>query len=235
LGENDVDQDIKQVLELASVCEHPNTVWLTNLFGGRALASREEAKQVFLGCEKDPRALCFAALLGGLFYKVYRASDLGDAFAQAWMADGTTGQDCFRWAEQSVAQGERDGFYQLGHCYGYGIGCVADAERAQANFTLAAELGDVEAMFCVGKLLDKNDLRRFFLVRDSCCKRESFFFLSEMRDQIHTRHSIVVFGIGRALKGHIDNEKRRIFGKFYKFDAYIGPANQALRFCEFQL
>jgi TPR repeat protein len=196
LGENDVDQDIKQALELASVCEHPNTAWLTKLFGGRAVASREEARQVFLGCEKDPRALCFAALLGGLFHKVRQTAVLGDAFAQAWMADGTTGQDCFRWAEQSVAQGERDGFYQLGHCYGYGIGCVADAERAQANFTLAAELGDLEAMFCVGKLLDKNDPRRFFWFGTAAASGESFFFLSEMRDQIHTGHSKVVFAIG---------------------------------------
>jgi hypothetical protein len=31
-GENYVEQDIKKALELASVCEHPNAVWLTKLF-----------------------------------------------------------------------------------------------------------------------------------------------------------------------------------------------------------
>jgi hypothetical protein len=55
-GEHCVDQDIKKALELASVCAYPNAVWLSNLFGGRDIASREEARQVFLGCENDPRA-----------------------------------------------------------------------------------------------------------------------------------------------------------------------------------
>jgi hypothetical protein len=32
LGQNCVEPDIKEALELASVCEHPNAVWLTKLF-----------------------------------------------------------------------------------------------------------------------------------------------------------------------------------------------------------
>jgi hypothetical protein len=64
LGHNCWIQDIKKVLELASVCEHPNAVWLTNLFGDRDVASPGEAREVFLDCENDPRALCFAGFLG---------------------------------------------------------------------------------------------------------------------------------------------------------------------------
>jgi hypothetical protein len=45
----------------------------------------------------------------------------------------------------------------------------------------------------------------------------------------------VVFAIGLALKGHFDNEQGGIFGKRSNFDTYIGPANQALRFYQFQL
>jgi hypothetical protein len=49
-------------------------------------------------------------------------------------------------------------------------------------------------------------------------------------------HSKVVFAIGRALKRHIDNEERTIFGQGYpNFEARMGPANQALDFYEFQL
>jgi hypothetical protein len=55
--------DIKKALELASVCKHPNAVWLTELFAGRDLDSREEARKVFLGSESDPRAICFAGSL----------------------------------------------------------------------------------------------------------------------------------------------------------------------------
>jgi hypothetical protein len=66
-----------------SVCEHPNAVWLAKLFGGHDVASREEARQVFLSCENDPRAHCFAGLLGGMPDEFSRVADLGDAFAQA--------------------------------------------------------------------------------------------------------------------------------------------------------
>jgi hypothetical protein len=37
------------------------------------------------------------------------------------------------------------------------------------------------------------------------------------------------------LKGHINNEKRTIFGNGYDFDIFIGLSNQALDFYEFQL
>jgi hypothetical protein len=63
-GENNVERDIKEALGLASVCEYPNAVWLTKLFDGRDVSSTEEARQVFLGCENDSRALCFAGILG---------------------------------------------------------------------------------------------------------------------------------------------------------------------------
>jgi hypothetical protein len=61
-----------------------------------------------------------------------------------------------------------------------------------------------------------------------------------MVDQIRnfnngTGSAKVVFVIGRALKGHVNNEERRVFGKGYSSDACIGPANQALRFYIFQL
>jgi hypothetical protein len=68
----------------------------------------------------------------------------------------------------------------------------------------------------------------------------SFAFLDEMVDQMlnfnnGAGHASVVFAIGRALKGHVDNEKRTIFVNGYKFDTLIGPANQALHFYDFQL
>jgi hypothetical protein len=89
LGENSASQDVKKVLELACVCDHPNAVWLTKLFAGRDVASRAEAREVFLVCENDPRALCFAGLLVGDFDEIRRAAHLGDACAQASMAGQT--------------------------------------------------------------------------------------------------------------------------------------------------
>jgi hypothetical protein len=40
----------------------------------------------------------------------------------------------------------------------------------------------------------------------------------------------VVFMIGRGLRGHIDEEKREIFGDNEDFDERMGPANRAMAF-----
>jgi TPR repeat protein len=86
------------------------------------------------------------------------------------MAGRTSEQKCFRWAEKSAAQGERDGFLHLGYCYRYGIGCEKDLERAKENSLVAAELGDLKAMVCLATFFGKDDPQRFFLVGKCCCK-----------------------------------------------------------------
>jgi TPR repeat protein len=234
LGRNSNEQDIKRAFKLASVCEHPNAVWLTKLVAGRDVASREEARQVFLGCE---RALCFAGFLARSLDQIRRAADPGDAFAQARMAEGTSGKERFQWAQKSVAQGERDGFLQLEACYRHGSGCEKGAEKQKRTFLVAAELGHVSAMVCLSNLLENNDPQRFAWLGRAAANRYPYPFLDEMSDQIlsfgsGTGNANVVFVIGRALKGQVDNEKRTIFDKGYKVDC-IGPANQALHFYEF--
>jgi TPR repeat protein len=217
--ENGDEQDIKTALEFASLCEHPNAVWLTKLFLGCGcdVGSREEARQVFLGCESDPRALCFAGLLGGLNDEIRRAADLGDAFAQALVAEETRDEERFLWAEKSAAQGEREGFYWLGRCYQDGNGCEQDAERARDSFLAVIELGDVTAKLNVGKSLDKDDPQRFVWFGRATAMEQSSDFLNEMGFQIRnfnsgTGYAKIVFVIGRALKGHINNEERTVFG-----------------------
>jgi hypothetical protein len=219
LGQNCVEQDVKKALELASVCQHPNAVWLTKLLAGCDVSSRQEAREVCLGCENDPRAVCFAGLLGGrMGNEIGRAADLGDAFAQAWMTWQSVGDDeAFRWLEKSAAQGERHGFCYLGHCYRDGIGCEQDVERAKENFLVAAELEDVFSMVCSGRLVDKDDTQRFFWFGRAAANGDCVSFLNEMSAQIRnfssgTRNAAVVFVIGRALKGQVDNEKRTILG-----------------------
>jgi hypothetical protein len=60
-GQNNVEQDSKKALKFASVCEHPNAVWLTKLFAGRDVVPVKR-RGVFLGCEKDrEHLLCWAA------------------------------------------------------------------------------------------------------------------------------------------------------------------------------
>jgi TPR repeat protein len=155
------------------------------------------------------------------FDEIRRAADLGDAFAQAWMAWETVGEESFRWAKKSVAQGERDGFFWLGRCYRDGMGCEQDFERAKKNFLVASELGDIIAMVRVCDLFDKDNPERFVWLGRAAANKVFYSFLTEMVDQLDNfnhgiGHSKVVFAIGRALKGHINNENRTILNDYIR-------------------
>jgi hypothetical protein len=113
-------------------------------------------------------------------------------------------------------------------------------ETAKENFLVAAALGNVAAMVCLAEFFDKDDHKRFVWFGRAAANGDSFYFLNEMSDQIRnfnrgTGHAKGVFAIGGALKGHIDIEKRIIFGNGYNFDTYIDRAKQGVRFFEFQL
>jgi hypothetical protein len=45
----------------------------------------------------------------------------------------------------------------------------------------------------------------------------------------------VMFVIGQALQGHVNEHARTIFNRDYNFDSLIGPAKQAIAFCEAQI
>ena len=64
----------------------------------------------------------------------------------------------------------------------------------------------------------------------------SFFRFSEIVERFSTDLTLApcVFAIGRALKGHVNMEKRTIFGEIDTFDSLIGSANRAIGFFEFQ-
>jgi hypothetical protein len=243
-GDNSAKQDIKKAFELASVCEHPNAVWLTKLFAGRDVNTEEEARQVFLGCENDPRAICFAGFFEWQEDEIRRAADLGDAYAQMAMAANAANEERFRWAEKSAAQGERDGIYWLGECYRKGKGCAPDLKRAKETFAIAYGLGSVCSISSLGYLFHLDDPQRFCWLGKAAVSGFDRFALMDFMDGMvkqvrrfnaEALGANVVFVIGRALRGNIDNEKETIFGEGFSFDARISSANQALQFYEFQL
>jgi hypothetical protein len=176
-GKNCVKQDIKKAFELASVCGHPSAVWLTKLFAERDVSTKEQAREVFLGCENDLRARSFAGVFGGRD-DARQAADLGDAFAQAHMA-GAWGQgESFQWAEKSAAQGERDGFFLIGIYYLSGIGCEKSSQSAGENFFFAYQLGSV-TRWSFGQVLAWRGRSStiFFSWKSCCCKWGSALLL----------------------------------------------------------
>jgi TPR repeat protein len=225
LGQNYLEQHIKKVLELASMCNHPNAVWLTKLFAGRDVASREEGRQVFLACENGRELFGLLVCLEGLLMTFVELLFLVMRLhKQGWQCILMM-KNLFR--EKSTAQGERDGFHLLGVCYQYGSGCVKDVARAKENYLSATELGHVFAMVCVGELFDEDDPQRFVWLGRAAADGYPFCCLGEISDQMRsfnnaTGQANVVFAIGRALKGHIDNEERTIFGEHFEYNARIG-------------
>ena len=75
-----------------------------------------------------------------------QAADMGYAFAQAWMASRTRGEESLEWARRAAKQGERDGFRRLG---------------TQEGYLRAMELGCVESMCEYATTLPATDPQRF--------------------------------------------------------------------------
>ena len=97
-GRNGVNQDVKLALELASTCQHPDAQWLTEIFSGKDVKTKEEAREVFLARgNNDARALCFAAVIAAPLDMaasldmslLRRSAELGFALAQALIAGGS--------------------------------------------------------------------------------------------------------------------------------------------------
>ncbi len=248
LGRNERKQDITAALALARDCKHPDAVWLTSIFEGKNVSTEEDARKVFLCCENDARALCFACWLAddreeGLAL-LRRSSEMGNAFACAMLCDQVqyeSKEETFLLARLAAAQHERDGFYLLGCCFREGFGCEQDSNLAKENFLIAAELGNVWAAEDYGSLLGKSDPVRWLWFGRAALRGWPRSFLRSFSKHIElffsgSGNASIVFLIGRALKGNIDSEKKEIFGSLpFPFDSFIGPANQAVSFYSSQI
>ena len=246
LGRNERKQGITS-LALARDCKHPDAEWLTSIFEGKDILTKENARKVFLCCEIDARALCFAWYLTDDREKdlslLYRASEMGNAFAcstlcrQVWSPNKEEG---FRLAQFAAAQHERDGFYFLGFFFRDGVGCEKDVNLAKENYLIAAELGFVDAAAAYGYSLDESDPDCWLWWGRAALRGYPYSFLVSFSKQVElffsgSGNARIVFLIGRALKGNIALEKKYIFRSSYNFDSHIGAANQAVSFYSSQI
>ena len=248
LGKNKRQQDITAALALARDCKHPDAVWLTSIFEGKDVSTKEDVREVFLCCENDARALCFAWHLIDDHWNdlplLRRAYEMGNAFAcstlcvEVW---GENNEEAFRLAQVAASQHEPDGFNWLGRCFRDGVGCEEDLNLAKENYMIAAELGNVGAAGCYGRFFDESDPVRWLWWGRSALRGYSVSFLSSFSDQVEkffsgSGNATVAFLIGRALKGNIDKEKKDFFGEWHHmFDLIIGLANQAVSFYSSQI
>jgi TPR repeat protein len=169
-----------------------------------------------------------------------RSAELGFSCAQAWMAGQTRGEEKFKFSQMAAGQGERDGSFWLGRCFRDGEGCQKGLNRANDNFLRSSEQGDVWAMSNVGALLDEFDPERWrrwglAAARGNCWP--VFRDVVEQVDLFNHGHgsAAVMFAIGQALQGHMNEQARTIFNQGWDFDSRIGPAKQAIAFYEAQI
>ncbi len=249
LGDNERKQDIAAALALTRECKHPDAVWLTSIFEGKDVSTKEGAKKVFLLHQNDARALCFAWCLTHTMSEdlamLRRAADMGYAFACSTLCEQVkfkNSEEIFRLARFAAAQHERDGLYWLGLYFENGVGCKADWNLGKENYRIAAELGHIEAADAFGSLFDESDPVRWLWWSRAALRRSPASFIYSLSDQVEnffcssgSGNAKVVFLIGRALKGNIDEEGKEIFGTDYDFDSLIGPANRAVSFYESQM
>ena len=242
-GQNCVSQNVPLALELAGRCQHPNARWLTEVCAGKDVTTKEDAKRVFSAlCQNDARVVCFVWLLGEQADEAMLrlAAELGFAFAQARLAWLTQGEERFKFAQLAAAQGERDGFYCLGWCFRDGNGCKKDLDKAKENFLLASKLGLVAAMDHFGYMLDESNPQRWRWWGQAAAPGARSSFLFSFAKQVELFNSgsgsaSVMFAIGQALQGHVNEKERTIFSRAYDFDSWIRPAKQAIAFYEAQI
>ena len=246
-GRNQVKQDLKRALELASSCAHPDAVYITDLFAGKSLNTREELQAVFLEQgENDSRALCFSALImdsdGQDRSCLRQSAELGFAFAQAVMASGSvkmrTDKRNLYFAQNAALQGERDGFHMLGICFEYGEGCEKNMEKAKENYRLASNLGHVAAMRSYGHLLEDSDSQHWVWLGRAASRGSNVIdftkrFSKHLKSLFSDAESAsVLFEIGRGLKGYFNSNS---FGSSFRLDFSIPPAILVIDFYIAQL
>ena len=246
LGDNyKKQQDITAALALARDCKHPDAVWLTSIFDGKDVSTKERARKGFLLHQNDARAICFAWWLSDVDDSplLRRAAELGSAFACSRLGEEVRREnedEGFRLAQLAASQHERDGFCLLGRCFHLGFGCERDLNLAKKYYLIGAELGHVEAAECYAYLLDESDAFCWIWLGRAALRGLTLPFARHFSKQVEeffsgSGNASVVFAIGRALKRNIDMEKKEIFGGEFGFDARIVPANQAVLFYDSQI
>ena len=106
---------------------------------------------------------------------------------------------------------------------------------AKENLLIAAELGHIYAADSYGRLLGNSDPTCWIWLGRAALRGLPDYFLGSFSEQVKqyfsgSGNASIMFLIGRALKGSIDMERKRIFRDGYNFDFLIGPANQAVSF-----
>jgi hypothetical protein len=226
--------------EMTALCQHLDVRWITEACAGKDVRRTMKDVKCFSAASRRNRSSVFFEWMHGDLTSLRRSAELGFSCAQAWMAGQTRGEEKFKFSQMAAGQGERNGYYWLVRCFRDGEGYQKGLNRAKDNFLRASEQGDVWAMSNVGALLDEFDPERWrswglAAARGNCWP--VFRDVVEQVDLFNHGHgsAAVMFAIGQALQGHVNEPAMKIFNESYEFDSLIRPAKQAVAFYEAQV
>ena len=113
-------------------------------------------------------------------------------------------------------------------------------KQAKENFLCANKFGDVFSVGFLGDLFDESHVQCWNWWGRAAAVDWSSSFVSNFSKHAEIFNSgsagaVVIFAIGLALQGHVNEEERTIFTSANDFDSLIGPAKQAISFYEEQI
>jgi hypothetical protein len=218
------------LLAVVRECRHPDAQWLASLFPPGVAVSGKRMVEVLREQQHDARALFIIWTMEGWdsLQLLQRASDMGYAPAQAQMSTDPDQPDenRFSFAQKSALSGDRDGLFQLAHCYNNRIGCAQDTGKALELFKEAADLGHIEACYSYGRLaFGEQDWERFHWCLPAVARGLNFSRMSaEIRGLLPRfekgKLGRVLHTIVPLLKASLDAEKAQVFGKKFNQDKF---------------
>jgi hypothetical protein len=237
LGRNCKWQDLEAGGRLASECSHVDAIWITGVFlKNRGVPKTWEEAQLWLRAEgDDPRAMEFAALIGGNRYVdevlLLRAAEAGHALAQAVLAGRLEDlEEKFVWAQRAAHQGEPEGWYWLGYCFRNSWGVPKDLRRAVECDRYGAELGNAWLQYCVAQSYQDDRPEHFlWLGRATASGHAGYFFESctrQMKAYVFNPTATLgctIFQIGASLRG-----QNMVSGRLL-FEKDVASANLAIK------
>ncbi len=120
-------------MSLAHDCKHPDAVWLTLIFEGKVVSTKEDAERGFSFFRERCFVWWFSDGLKDLSLR-RRACEMVGTFACSMLSlECGSKEEAFRLAELVASQHERDSFYLLGWFLRDGCGCERDLNLAKEN------------------------------------------------------------------------------------------------------
>ncbi len=219
-GTNYKKQNLQKALRLAQKCLWPEAQWLLAICekNGGMPEKRTEAKAMFLKEEGNSMALGIAGIIAGRDNNlILRAAIAGDAYSQSLVCDYPTDGEQYNFVEKSAMQDDPRGLCLYGLCL-YGLCRITQQEKQQEK---------QEKRSCLKRAIDLGDIGACYYYCTNDAEPEYFFwmgkfvanggnvrhFCTPMMIQMKIYHAPapVIFQIGKALVGQIDENRKTLF------------------------